>query len=69
VGLITWEVPSHPDPLGSRFQILGHLSQGGGACSPTVRDQAERLHGPRPPQETSVRSLAPVLRLSDPQDL
>jgi hypothetical protein len=33
-----------------------------------VGDQAERLHGSRLPQETSVHSLEPDPRLSDPQD-
>jgi hypothetical protein len=33
-------------------------------CKPTVRDQAERLHGSGPPQETSIASLVPDPRLS-----
>jgi hypothetical protein len=36
---------------------------------PTVRDQAEQLHGSGPLQETSVSSLVPDPRLSDSQDL
>jgi hypothetical protein len=36
---------------------------------PTVRDQAEQLHGSGPPQETSIASLVPDPRLSDAQDL
>jgi hypothetical protein len=55
-------------PLGPRFQILGHPSQSGGVCRLTVRDQAKRLHGSEPPQETSIHSLEPEPRLSDPQD-
>jgi hypothetical protein len=42
------------------------LSQSGGTCRPTVRDQAEQLHGSGPPQDTSVSSLVPDPKLSDP---
>jgi hypothetical protein len=38
-------------------------------CRPTVQDQAERLHGSRLPQETSIDSLVPDPKLSDAQDL
>jgi hypothetical protein len=55
-------------PPGPRFQILGHPSQSGGACRLTLRNQAKRLHGFGPPQETSIHSLEPDPRLSDPQD-
>jgi hypothetical protein len=55
-------------PPGPRFQILGHLSQSGGVCRLTVRDQAKRLHDSGPPQGTSIHSLEPDPRLSDPHD-
>jgi hypothetical protein len=55
-------------PPGPRFQILGHLSQSGGVCRFTVWDQAKRLHDSGPPQETSIHSLEPDPRLSDPHD-
>jgi hypothetical protein len=38
-------------------------------CRPTVRDQAERLHGSGLPQETSIASLVLDPKLSDAQDL
>jgi hypothetical protein len=43
-----------PDPLGSQLQILGHSSQSGGACRLRVQNQAKRLHGSGPPQETCI---------------
>jgi hypothetical protein len=34
-----------------------------------ARGQAEWLHGSGPPQETSITSVVPDPKLSDPQDL
>jgi hypothetical protein len=50
-------------PPGWWLQVLRHLPQGGGVCRLTVRDQAERLHGFRTPQETSARYLEPDLQV------
>ena len=58
--------PSHmTGPPESQLQILGHPSQSGGACGLRVRNQAKRLHGSGPPQETCVHSLEPDPRFPD----
>jgi hypothetical protein len=48
-----------PRPPKSQLQTLGHPSQSGGACRLRVQNQAKRLHGSIPPQETCVHSLGP----------
>jgi hypothetical protein len=56
-----------PGPPESQLQILRHPSQSGGAFRLRVRNQAKRLHGSGPPQETCVHSLGPDPRFLDPQ--